>query len=82
MHGFLEMLALLAFTTTGTGLLLAGVIAAILAADRHAAARHAKDRRAGDPRSTSAAGRAVERAAGPSTEGRAERRSERTVLRG
>jgi NAD(P)H-hydrate repair Nnr-like enzyme with NAD(P)H-hydrate dehydratase domain len=77
MHGFLEMLGLLAFTTAGTGLLLAGVIAAILATDRPIRAR-----RVGDDRSTSAPGHAPERAAERSPERRAERRSERTVLRG
>jgi NAD(P)H-hydrate repair Nnr-like enzyme with NAD(P)H-hydrate dehydratase domain len=77
MHGFPEMLALLAFTTAGTGLLLAGVIAAILATDRPTTDRDTEARRAGDHRSASAAGRATERAAALSTE----RPSEGTVLR-
>ena len=53
MPGFLEMLALLIFTTTVTGLLLAGVISTALAADRRAAERRVR-RHTVDP----AAGRA------------------------
>ena len=68
MHGPLEIFALLAFTATATGLLIAGVIVATLAVDRRAAAR--RPRRHGE---TPASGRTNRLTA--------ERRAERAGLR-
>jgi hypothetical protein len=67
MHGFLEMAALVVSAATGTGLLLAGVIAATLAAEHRAADRPAVGKR---PTSDEPTGG---RAARLSPEGRRER---------
>jgi hypothetical protein len=80
MHGFLEILVLLVFVASGTGLLLAGVVAGVVAADRRTA-----DRRAAGERSTPA----DERADGPAggraapliAEARNERRTEQAARR-
>jgi hypothetical protein len=83
MHGFLEMMALLVFVVTVTGLILTGVVSATLAIERRAADRRSADRRAAGSATTSGnarvGGPAGARAPGLSTEGRDERRPEQAA---